>query len=97
MLLGKPVIATNYSGNVDFMQNELAHPVEFELINLDSAEYQWVDVDDNAKWANSGNITAATQLHKTRELKVNAKAKNLIIPQFATESVASLMTAVLSS
>lgn len=35
MLLGKPVIATNWSGNVDFMNSENSCPVEFELIEID--------------------------------------------------------------
>lgn len=94
MLLGKPVVATNYSGNVDFMQNELAHPVEFRLIDLDNSAYQWVSEADIAQWADCENISAATQLQKTRG--PNAKAKQHLIPQFSAKSVAGLMTAALS-
>ncbi|MDQ7783784.1 MAG: glycosyltransferase family 4 protein [Desulfomonilaceae bacterium] len=35
MYLGKPVIATGYSGNMDFMNTENSFPVRFELIELD--------------------------------------------------------------
>ena len=97
MLLGKPVVATNYSGNLDFMQNELAHPVEFKLIDLDNSAYQWVDMHDSAQWADCESISAATQLHKTREFKAKAKAKRLQVPNLSTQSVASLMTAGLST
>ena len=96
MLLGKPVIATNYSGNVDFMQNELIHPVEFKLINLDKAEYQWVYCEDNAQWADCENMSAAKQMGKIREIIAKDKAQNYQIPQFSVKSVASLMTAQLS-
>jgi glycosyltransferase involved in cell wall biosynthesis len=96
MLLGKPVVATNYSGNVDFMQNELGHPVEFKLIDLDNSAYQWVDMHDSAQWADCENISAATQMQKTRGLNTKAKAKQHLIPQFAAKSVAYSMTASLT-
>lgn len=35
MAVGKPVIATNYSGNVDFMNEENSFPVNFKLRKLD--------------------------------------------------------------
>lgn len=34
MALGKPVIATNFSGNVDFMTKENSYPVKYRLIEL---------------------------------------------------------------
>lgn len=34
MALGKPVIATNYSGNVDFMTAENSYPIDYRLIAL---------------------------------------------------------------
>jgi glycosyltransferase involved in cell wall biosynthesis len=97
MLLGKPVVATNYSGNVDFMQNELAHPVKFKLIDLDSRAYQWIDKDDSAQWADCENTSATTQLQKTRESNVKAKPKQHVIPQFASKYVAGLITAAVTN
>jgi len=35
MFLGKPVIGTNWSGNVDFMNPENSCPVRFQLVRLD--------------------------------------------------------------
>jgi glycosyltransferase involved in cell wall biosynthesis len=51
MSLGKPVVATNYSGNVDFMTAENSYPVDYRLVALtrDYGPYmrgaQWGDPD----------------------------------------------------
>lgn len=51
MYLGKPVIATNYSGNTDFMNSENSFPVPYKLVALDqdhppyTAGSQWADPD----------------------------------------------------
>ena len=57
MLLGKPVIATNYSGNTDFMHDGNACLVDYELIPVRREEYPygegqlWAEPDvDQAAW-----------------------------------------------
>ncbi len=51
MSLGKPVVATNYSGNVDFMTGENSYPIDFRLVTLtrDYGPYmrgaEWADPD----------------------------------------------------
>lgn len=51
MLCGKPVIATNYSGNVDFMTPETSFLVPYKLIALDQTHgpykkgYHWAEPD----------------------------------------------------
>jgi hypothetical protein len=51
MALGKPVIATNYSGNVDFMTAENSYPLDYRLVPLtrDYGPYMrgasWADPD----------------------------------------------------
>jgi glycosyltransferase involved in cell wall biosynthesis len=51
MMYGKPVIATAYSGNVDFMSNEDSFLVPYRLITIDQthgpykAGYHWADPD----------------------------------------------------
>lgn len=51
MALGKPVIATGYSGNMEFMNPEVSFPVAYKLIPLREAEYPhwesqvWADAD----------------------------------------------------
>jgi glycosyltransferase involved in cell wall biosynthesis len=57
MYLGKPVVATGWSGNMDFMNGENSCPVAYELVTLDraygpyAAGQQWAepDVDDAAR------------------------------------------------
>ena len=41
MALGKPVIGTGYSGNLDFMDGKTAHLVEYDLIKVQSGEYPY--------------------------------------------------------
>jgi glycosyltransferase involved in cell wall biosynthesis len=38
MLMGKPVIATNFSGNVDFMDDSNSLLVDYELVKLGKAD-----------------------------------------------------------
>jgi glycosyltransferase involved in cell wall biosynthesis len=62
MLLGKPVVATKYSGNADFMNPHVTFPVNFSLVNLQSDDYQWVDTLDEALWADADIDHAAMQM-----------------------------------
>jgi len=57
MLLGKPVIATNYSGNTDFTLEDNSCLVKYDLINVGKNEYPfakgqvWADPDvEHAAW-----------------------------------------------
>ena len=52
MLLGKPVIATNYSGNQFFMHPEHTLPVEYDLVAVQTGDYHFVETSDAAMWAN---------------------------------------------
>ena len=57
MLLGKPVIATNYSGNTDFTLEDNSCRVNYKLVEVGKKEYPfakgqvWADPDvDHAAW-----------------------------------------------
>ena len=57
MLLGKPVIATDYSGTKDFISKSTAFPVKYKLQSLKEGDYpfwqkqKWADPDlDHAAW-----------------------------------------------
>jgi hypothetical protein len=52
MLLGKPVIATNYSGNQFFMHPEHTLPVEYDLVPVQTGDYHFIETSDVAMWAN---------------------------------------------
>jgi glycosyltransferase involved in cell wall biosynthesis len=58
MLMGKPVVATNWSGNIDFLDASSGCPVEFTLRPLENGEYPYAegqvwaepDVRSAAQW-----------------------------------------------
>ena len=57
MVLGKPVISTDYSGTTDLVSPETGYPVDYTLIPVGEGEYPfhsgpyWADADvDHAAW-----------------------------------------------
>lgn len=56
MLLGKPVIATNYSGSKDFVDYTTGFPVDYQLQPLENDEYPYAE---GQKWANPDIYHAA--------------------------------------
>ena len=58
MYLGKPVIATGYSGNMDFMNGDVAYLVGYDLIEVKSGQYPFFQ---GQFWADP-NISQATEL-----------------------------------
>jgi glycosyltransferase involved in cell wall biosynthesis len=61
MLLGKPVIATGYSGNMDFMRPDNSCLIDYSLVDVKVAEYpHW----KNQKWADPDIKQAAEYMHK---------------------------------
>ncbi len=72
MLLGKPVIATGYSGNLDFMTPENSYLVDFRRVEI--AE----DIDPYPKgsvWAEPSVDHAAELLRRVFENRAEARAK----------------------
>jgi len=64
MSLGKPVIATGYSGNIDFMGPKNSILVPFELVSVGDDAYPY---DKNAKWAQPDLGFAADAMRKLHE------------------------------
>lgn len=57
MFLGKPVIATQYSGNVDFTTGENSYPVDYSLVPIGDGEYpNW----EGQEWAEPDVAQAAS-------------------------------------
>ena len=61
MLMAKPVIATNYSGNVDFMNEANSLPVPFELVKLGRPIPPY---DAEAVWAEPSTSEAANLMQR---------------------------------
>jgi glycosyltransferase involved in cell wall biosynthesis len=93
MLLGKPVVATNYSGNVDFMHAMLAYPVSHTESLVDIKSYQWVALDDYSVWAESNIESAVNSMQEIRFIRFDEITKELFINEasglFSVERVSS--------
>jgi glycosyltransferase involved in cell wall biosynthesis len=89
MLLGKPVVATNYSGNQFFMNPDHTFPVDYDLVPAKKGEYHFVEDGDEAVWANvsidhlGAQMQAALAAGKQAKFRQNllAYAQSVFAPQ----------------
>ena len=87
MYLGKPVIATNWSGNIDFMSDHEACMVKYKLINVgkDIGPYEswqvWADADINHA------AEFMSKLYADRELcsKLGENARKRMLNEYSAE------------
>jgi glycosyltransferase involved in cell wall biosynthesis len=61
MWLGTPVMATGYSGNLDFMNDDNSLLIDFELVNVEHGEGVYPSV---AKWAAPDLQVAAAAMRR---------------------------------
>lgn len=73
MNLSVPVIATAYSGNMDFCSDETAFLVDYTEHELDADDY--IFVLPGQKWAEPSTASAAKQMQLVRQNPVLARAK----------------------
>lgn len=93
MMLGKPVIATGYSGNVDFMSDEDSFLVPYRLVTIDrthgpyKAGYHWAQPDLDY----ASDVMRRVELHREAAaeigLKARAKVRELLHPATIAASV----------
>jgi glycosyltransferase involved in cell wall biosynthesis len=76
MLLGKPVIATNYSGNIDFMRFNGCFLVDFKLVPVKTEEYEWINTEDGALWASVDIENASNLMKKIKNEKIKIANKH---------------------
>ncbi len=74
MLLGTPVIATNWSGNVDFCNTENSFPVGYSKINVRSSHSEFLKAGASV-WAEPDIVQAARLLRQIRQNPLEATAK----------------------
>jgi glycosyltransferase involved in cell wall biosynthesis len=88
LLLNKPVIATGYSGNVDFMRKIIPIEVDFDLVDVPLNAYQWCE-PGVAKWAEVKLSSAAEKMllvSRQKYLKIiNSKNLNLLSPSYVSQ------------
>jgi glycosyltransferase involved in cell wall biosynthesis len=101
MLLGKPVVATNYSGNAFYMNPEVTFPVDYELVPVKRGDYHFVEDEDGAVWADPSITHLASQMQaaiaaaKDPQFKANLLA--YAQQTFAPQRTGQLMQARLES
>lgn len=95
MALGKPVIVTGYSGNMDFTDDACAAIVGYDLVPVKPGEYPYAD---GAQWAEPRRADAVKAL---KELALSAERRNAIgrrgqarvREKLSSEAVGALMRA----
>jgi glycosyltransferase involved in cell wall biosynthesis len=93
MLLGKPVIATRYSGNLDFMNNEISHLVPWTYTKVGSGADAY---PSNALWAEpdlneSARLMRYVYEHQDESREMGQRAKLFIEKNFSTEATGDRM------
>lgn len=89
MSLAKPVIATNYSGNTDFMTPENSHLVDYKLVPVGKGAGRY---EKNWRWADPDLEQAASfmrYIHNDPDAarRVGEKARKDIVAQLAPEVI----------
>jgi glycosyltransferase involved in cell wall biosynthesis len=91
MMYGKPVIATAYSGNVDFMSDDDSFLVPYRLITIDQthgpykAGYHWADPDlDHAC-----DLMRHVEANREAAKAVGAKARQRVATQLHPATIAA--------
>lgn len=64
MLLGKPVVASQWSGNADFLTDETGYPVRGQLIDVQPGDYPFIAKEDTAQWFSADIDHAAEQMQQ---------------------------------
>ncbi len=62
MLLGKPVVSTDFSGNPDFLTKKTGYPVKWTRKDVAVGEYPHIEAHDGAYWAEPDIADAARQM-----------------------------------
>jgi len=93
MLLGKPVIATGWSGNMEFMNVNNSFPVKYQLRRYELASWPY---KEGTLWAEPDIDHAASimrQLYENRRLgiEIGQAAKNYIMKYHNEEFIGRLM------
>jgi glycosyltransferase involved in cell wall biosynthesis len=89
MLQGKPVIATNYSGNTDYMRGNNSFPVDYRWVSVGEAEYPGAS---GQVWAEPDIAHAATQMRRVYEdrnwaRRMGLRAKHSMATRYSPKQV----------
>jgi glycosyltransferase involved in cell wall biosynthesis len=93
MALGKPVIATAYSGNLDFMNNENSILIPYSLVSVGPDAFPY---PETSKWAEPDIDKAADAIRKLAldsdyRQNLGAAAKKYVEQEFSIENASSFI------
>jgi hypothetical protein len=77
ILLTKPVIATNYSGQADILNKQCNGLVKYQLVPVTN-NYHWIDENDNAEWAEPDINDSISKFREARKSKNINDIKKLV-------------------
>jgi glycosyltransferase involved in cell wall biosynthesis len=98
MLLGKPVVGTDFSGNTDFLTSETGYPVKWTKRAVEVGEYPFIEAGDGAWWAEPDVAHAASLLREAYGAAGSPWALQLpqqIGAQFSAKAIGLRMHALL--
>jgi glycosyltransferase involved in cell wall biosynthesis len=93
MSLGRPVIATNYSGNLDFMNKDNSFLVPFKKVKIGEGSFPY---SANSTWAEPNLSTAADFMrevffNKEFSESIATKGKQAVLREFTLENATKFM------
>jgi glycosyltransferase involved in cell wall biosynthesis len=95
MLLGKPVITTDFSGNTDFVNQKTGFPVKWKKKKVKVGEYPFITEKSKAYWAEPNIVHAAEQmqaaLKSTDNKVVSQQIKQFALQKFSVSRIGKLM------
>ncbi|KAA0113762.1 glycosyltransferase family 1 protein [Methylobacterium sp. P1-11] len=84
MQLGRPVIATGYSGNMDFCTPKNSYLVDYDLVSVGYDEY--LSVERGSVWADPNIPSAAAAMLEVVSNRDEAKMRGLRAAQFVRDN-----------
>lgn len=98
MYFGKPVIATGYSGNLEFMTKENSFLVDYEMCKVDS---KLLNYDKNTVWSNpsidhASNLMKYVFEHQESANEIGKKAQLSILKSYSKQKIGSTIHARIS-
>jgi len=93
MLIGKPVIGTDYSGNRDYLNHENGIPIPYHLVPVAKGAYPY---DEGQVWAEADSDAAAAAMEqlafdKSKRERLGKMAQHTITNQYSVETVTDLI------
>ena len=94
IFLEKPVIATGYSGNTDYMKDKLTFSINHTLVSV-SSDYHFIDENDQSVWAdvNISDVAIALKFVRKNKIYNNMEllvCRNEIINYFSEVNIGSI-------